>query len=127
MDRIDLYADVEEVEHAKLLGPSEENGDATIIRSVARARERQAKRYDSRTKLNADMTNNDIKTISHITTEAQQILNQAAKALDLSARSYMRIIKVARTIADLDDSDNVTAEHTAEALQYRGQNLQSIV
>ena len=127
MDRIDLYADVEEVEHAKLLDSAEQSGDDAIRNSVMRARERQAKRYGSHVKLNADMTNNDIKTKSQITTEAQQILNQAAKALDLSARSYMRIIKVARTIADLEDSDDLTAQHTAEALQYRGQTLQSIM
>jgi magnesium chelatase family protein len=126
MDRIDLYAEVQEIEHERLLSPVKNSDDESIRERVSRARNLQAVRYDSPTKLNADMTNNDIKTKSKITPEAQNILNEAAKTLGLSARSYMRVIKVARTIADLDAEPNIAAQHIAEALQYRSQNLNTL-
>lgn len=125
MDRLDLYADVQEIEHALLLEAPQDKTDESVRRRVYQARKRQSLRYDSATKLNADMTNRDIKTKSDITTEAQQLLNQAAKMLSLSARSYMRVIKVARTIADLDESTKLDSKHISEALQYRSQNLQT--
>ncbi len=126
MDRIDLYADVQEIEHSKLLTSGGQNDDEDIRRRVAHARELQAKRYGSPVKLNADMTNRDIKSKSGLSEEAQSLLNEAAKKLELSARSYMRIIKVARTIADLDNSAGVSAPHISEALQYRSPNMQSL-
>jgi magnesium chelatase family protein len=127
MDRIDLYADVEEVEHDKLLAPTQENGDEAIRLRVAGARELQARRFDSPTKLNADMSNKDIKTVGHLSPETTAILNRAAKSLNLSARSYMRIIKVARTIADLDESTVIEPGHITESLQYRSQNMQTLI
>lgn len=126
MDRIDLYADVQEVEHTKLLSSEQNNSDQLIRSRIEKARKLQAKRFDSPTKLNADMTNRDIKIKGNITQEALSVLNDAAKAISLSARSYMRVAKVARTIADLDESAEVKATHIAEALQYRSQNLQTL-
>jgi magnesium chelatase family protein len=127
MDRIDIYADVQEIEHDKLLTESANSDEATIRTRVSEARKRQAKRYDSLTKLNADMTNKDIKASGRMTPEAQNLINRAAKALGLSARSYMRIIKVARTIADLNGSEHLGPDDISEALQYRPQNLQIMV
>lgn len=127
LDRIDLHVEVEEVEHAKLLSPTSKDEDSAVTRRITQARDLQAARYDSPTKLNADMTNNDIKHKSNISQEATAILNDAAKALGISARSYMRIIKTARTIADLDGSPDITAAHITEALQYRPQNLQTLL
>jgi magnesium chelatase family protein len=128
MDRIDLYVNVQEIEHERLLSSAHGNDadDAYIRNKILRARSIQAERYNSPTKLNADMNNRDIRTKSSITAEAQDLLNDAAKALGLSARSYMRIIKVARTIADLDASNNILPAHISEALQYRAQNLRSL-
>lgn len=126
MDRIDLYVNVQEIEHERLLSHTQSDDDAQIRDNVLRARDIQATRYNSPTKLNADMDNQDIRSKSNLTKEAQVLLNSAAKTLDLSARSYMRIIKVARTIADLDDSDTILPLHISEALQYRSQNLQSL-
>lgn len=127
MDRIDLYTDVEEIEHERLLAGDSQSNDETIKSRVNRARANQSKRFGSMTKLNADMTNRDIITESNISKSAQDILNQAAKNLELSARAYMRIIKVARTIADLDDRPSLDERHIAEALQYRPQSLQTVV
>ena len=72
------------------------------------------------------MTNRDIKTISKISKDAESVLNEAAKTMELSARSYMRIIKVERTIADLDESADIGTEHIAEALQYRSQSVRTL-
>ncbi|HEU4985270.1 MAG TPA: YifB family Mg chelatase-like AAA ATPase, partial [Nitrososphaera sp.] len=121
MDRIDLYTDVQEIEHARLLSSETDNSDESIRKRVLKARGLQQKRFGSATKLNADMTNRDIKTKANATDEAKSVLNQAAKIMGLSARSYMRVIKVARTIADLEESEDITAEHIAESLQYRSQ------
>ena len=126
MDRIDLYADVQEIEHAKLLSPEQNNSDESIRRRVIQARDWQQKRFTSPTKLNADMDNDDIKRKSNLTADAKSILDQAATAMGLSARSYMRVIKVARTIADLCGSEKITTEHITEALQYRNQSAQQL-
>jgi magnesium chelatase family protein len=127
MDRIDLYADVEEIDHERLLGHSENSSDEEVRKRVLAARNLQAIRYSSPTKLNAEMSNHDIRTNSLLSQEAQKILNQAATSLELSARSYMRIIKVARSIADLENSTTIEPTHVSEALQYRGQNLQAVL
>jgi magnesium chelatase family protein len=73
------------------------------------------------------MNNADLRTKSNITPEAEDLLNSAAKSLDLSARSYMRVVKVARTIADLDDSKQILAHHITESLQYRNQSPRIVV
>ncbi len=122
MDRIDLYTDVEEIEHERLLSAEIAESDEAVKKRIVAAREIQATRYASATKLNADMSNHDIKHTSLLSDEAKDLLNAAAKAMELSARSYMRIIKVARTIADLEASYPILPRHISEALQYRSQN-----
>jgi magnesium chelatase family protein len=67
------------------------------------------------------MTNADIKKLARLQSEAKQLLDTAGAKLDLSARSYMRIVKLARTIADLAGSADIEASHVAEALQFRPQ------
>ncbi|MGH7237475.1 MAG: YifB family Mg chelatase-like AAA ATPase, partial [Candidatus Saccharimonadales bacterium] len=121
MDRIDLYVSVETVEHSRLLQAAPHPGNETLAikNRVNKAREHQAERYGSRQKLNSDMTNQDIKSLGKLSSAAIEILNQAARQLDISARSYMKSIKVARTIADLENSTTIEASHIAESLQYR--------
>jgi magnesium chelatase family protein len=79
----------------------------------------QAKRHGSSTKLNSDMNNQDIIRTTNISDAAKTILDAAAQKMAISARSYMRAVKVARTIADLDQSDIIAPQHISEALRYR--------
>lgn len=124
IDRIDLYTDVDNVQHDKLLqtNTTGESSHSVQIR-VLKARQRQQKRYGSPSKTNAQMSNRDIKKQANLEPEAEELLNQAAEKLDISARSYMRLVKVARTIADLGDEDSISAAHIGEAIQYRKQTV----
>lgn len=123
LDRIDLYVEVDEVHHEKLLSSTSNAGQTDAVRhTVAQAREAQHLRYKQASKLNADMTNRDIKATSHLSAPAKQLLDKAATTLDISARSYMRTIKVARTIADLEQAESITTDHISESLQYRSHN-----
>jgi len=119
LDRIDLYTSVHKIEHAKLLVQALDlKAEEKVRQRVIRARKQQAKRFRHSGKLNADMTNGDIRQLSRINPEAGVLLNRAAVKRGLSARGYMRTIKVARTIADLEASLIITVAHISEALGY---------
>jgi magnesium chelatase family protein len=123
LDRIDLYTDVHEIDHANLLANRDDTQDVDAIRTtIGRAREMQSNRF-SGPRTNATMTNRDIKSLACLSPTAKALLDQAGKALDLSARSYMRTIKVARTIADLSESKEISPDHVTEALSYRSRNF----
>lgn len=120
LDRIDLYANVHEIEHDKLLKQTKNpTSDTKIRQRVLSARIVQSKRYQESSKLNAEMTNSDITTYASLSSTATSLLNAAAARLHMSARAYMRSVKVARTIADLEQAQNIQEEHIAEALAYR--------
>ncbi|HET6924263.1 MAG TPA: YifB family Mg chelatase-like AAA ATPase, partial [Candidatus Saccharimonadales bacterium] len=122
LDRIDLYTEVNEVEHSKLLNRAADDSEQlAAIDRVLRARKAQAKRFKGTHKLNKDMTNADLKRLAQLSAAAKDLLDVAAQRLELSARAYMRSLKVARTIADLDGSATIEPEHISEALQYRSQ------
>lgn len=120
LDRIDLFASVHEVDHANLLAQAP--APASSLQSdIEAARQIQFDRYKSVVKLNADMSNADIKKLALLDPPAKALLDQAGIKLNLSARSYMRSIKLARTIADLDNSETIQTAHISEALQFRPQ------
>lgn len=126
IDRIDLYVDVDEVKHRSLLHGQQEEASETLQKRVLKARQKQLDRYKDPLKLNASLNNRDIKKHITLSGPAEELLNQAAERLNISARSYMRILKVARTIADLDDITEVGVHHITEALQYRRQTAEQI-
>lgn len=119
LDRIDLYVDVDEVKHAKLLGKITAETSADIRKRILASRKLQNSRYKDSTKTNANLSNKEIKLYAKLSEPAKALLDQAAEKLGISARSYIRIVKIALTIADLDGSENIDTKHLSEALQYR--------
>lgn len=120
LDRIDICVTVEEVEYEKLLQPTPDNTDmASIIRRVVQARNVQAHRFGNTQQLNSTMANHDVRQYANLTADAKHVLHTAGAQLGLSARAYMRSLKVARTIADLANSTYIEKVHITEALRYR--------
>ena len=126
IDRIDLHTYVGAIDHEKLLTqqPDPESDDRVRAAIVA-ARILQAKRFKDTSKLNTDMTNDDIKQLAQMDVTAIKALNLAARHYNLSARAYMRTIRVARTIADLETSQKILKKHISDALSYRPQPLKN--
>lgn len=120
MDRIDIHVEVPRVEYDKLAAKRSGEPSDAIQRRVAGARQRQATRLaESDAITNADMNPKDLERFVQLDTVGETMLKNAVTQLSLSPRSYHRILKLSRTIADLDGSDAVTPHHLAEALQYR--------
>ena len=124
LDRIDLTVMVAPVEVEKL-SVTKEFSDQSMPtkeakKAVVRVRAIQSKRFAGTTLYtNSQMRNRDIKKFCNLTPEAENFLKLAAEKYDFSARSYMRLIKVSRTIADLSDEKTILPAHMAEALQYK--------
>lgn len=127
LDRIDLHLDVPTVKIEKLTsekGEERRESSAVIKKRVQKARDLQIKRFLKKPKIknNAEMSTREVKDYCPLTSECLVLLRQASISLNLSARSYYRIIKVARTIADLENEKKILPNHIAEALQYRPKN-----
>lgn len=122
MDRIDLYCEVNEIEHNELLTRSiNTKKDDEMRQGINKARTAQLRRFGNSAQLNATMTNHDIKMHCRLESQAVRSLNLAASQANLSARGYMRAIKVARTVADLEGSSPIKRGHIAEALSYKAE------
>ncbi len=118
LDRIDLYVDVDAVDHTALMSTSAREESSEQIRNrVVASRRLQNNR--TKGKLNGSLSSRLLKQTALLDDKAKQLLDTASVQLELSARAYMRTVKVARTIADLAESRTITASHVAEALQYR--------
>jgi len=126
LDRIDLHVEVTPVEYDKLTAKEEGESSEDIRARVIKAREVQSQRYkDSDVNANALMTAKQIQEHCQLDTTGNLLLKNAMKKLNLSARAYDRILKVARTIGDLAGSDKIAMEHIAEAIQYRSLDRES--
>lgn len=120
MDRIDLHVEVDGVQYKDLASVEYEEASEVIKERVEKARDIQLQRFANEGIFcNAKMNNEQIKRFCVLDNESQEILKLAFDMFEMSARSYNRILKVARTIADLEGCENIKVEHITEALQYR--------
>jgi len=121
LDRIDLHVDVPRLPPAELTAAGAVGGEASaaVRARVCAAREGQARRFADRVTCNALMTRTQLQHCCRLGDEARRFLRTAMERLGLSARGYDRILRVARTIADLDGAEAITTAHLAEAVQYR--------
>ena len=141
MDRVDLFINVPQLKYEKLTAPDEENSSQKIRERVERARNIQRERFwpeksqgqkQSLTETvpvtnitNAEMIIPQIKKYCQIGLKSQNLLRNYVDSGRLSARGYHRVLKVARTIADLENSENILDDHLSEALMYRIREEQS--
>jgi magnesium chelatase family protein len=121
LDRIDIHMDVPRVEYEKLSDKRLGEPSAAIRERVEAARERQRQRFEGYGGLlsNADMGPAEVREFCAVDDAGASLLRAAMRQLHMSARAYHRILKLARTIADLAGSEDIQTAHLAEAIQYR--------
>lgn len=122
LDRIDMIVPVSRVSSSDLLDQEKTKDSpnhATAMKAILGAIGRQHNRYRTTTRYNNGIQSSEISKLLKLSPDTQSLLRQATDRLNLSARSYFKVIKVAQTIADLDSSDTIEPTHLTEALQYR--------
>lgn len=121
LDRIDIHIEVPAVKYKELSSNEKGESSADIRKRIILAREIQRKRFEKLPKIfnNADMTTKEVREYCKLDENGINLLKMAMTKLNLSARAYDRILKVSRTIADLENSENINSAHISEAIQYR--------
>ncbi len=121
LDRIDLHVEVTPVKFEEMTSTRKSESSRDIRERVIKGRERQKIRFESNPEVfcNAMMPSHQVKQVCQISEAGKTLLKTAMECLGLSARAYDRILKVARTIADIAESEEIRVEHLAEAIQYR--------
>ncbi len=121
LDRIDIHIEVTPVDFEELSSNERAETSAEVRQRVVEARNLQEKRFEAQTGMftNAQMPTKQVRNVCQISQAGQNLLKSAMEKLSLSARAYDRILKVARTIADLAGSDDIEVEHLAEAIHFR--------
>lgn len=120
LDRIDIHCEVPTVKYQELSSNRKGEDSADVRKRVIKARKIQENRFkESKSFKNADMSSSEIREFCKLDEPSKELLKMAMTKLGLSARAYDRILKVARTIADLADAESIKSEHISEAIQYR--------
>lgn len=120
LDRIDIHLEVPRIDYEQLSDRRAAERSGAVRKRVEEARAIQAQRYEGSDKLtNADMGPKEVQKFARLDEQGEQLVRMAVRQLSLSARAYHRVLKLARTIADLAFSEQIRSEHVAEALQYR--------
>lgn len=120
LDRIDIQVEVPRVAYQEMANSAKPESSESILQRVHQAQEIQKERFqDSATRFNSQMNNDELRKFCTLPPDAEQLLRMAFERLQMSARSYTRILKVARTLADLEGMEQIQTQHIAEALQYR--------
>jgi magnesium chelatase family protein len=126
LDRIDIHIEVPRVDFEKLSDKRRGESSKDILTRVEKARQIQRERFSDRNNggmTNADMRVAEVRQFCELDDAGQQLVKAAMTQLQLSARAYHRILKLARTIADLVGEENIQSTHLAEALQYRPKGM----
>ena len=125
LDRIDIHMQVPRVEYEKLSDDAQGESSEIIRERVSNARLLQTKRFEAHEQIasNADMGPAEVQEFCQVDETGKSLLSSAMTQMQLSARAYHRVLKLSRTIADLDDKDLISPTHLGEALQYRPREL----
>ena len=124
LDRIDLHVDVPAVDTLSMLTPADSESSASVAGRVATAREKQQRRFAAmgiRARTNAEVSGDHLQQMVQLKDEGRALLENATRSLQLSMRGLTRVLRIARTIADLEQAEEVSRTHLAEALSYRQQ------
>ncbi len=120
LDRIDIHVEVASMQYREIAGKHPSEDSQTIRERITRARTLQRKRFAGQINfLNARMSDRQLKTYCALDEDSRKLIEMAVDKLGLSVRAYTRILKVARTIADLEETAAICPPHVAEAVQYR--------